>query len=46
MSDNPEYLIIQHLSGLKGARLKEFTVHMDCIWHRTTMEKVKGWGGG
>jgi len=44
MSDNPEYLIIQHLSGPKGARLKEFTVHMDCIWHGTTMEYVKKGG--
>jgi hypothetical protein len=24
VSENPEYLIIQHLSGPKGARLKEF----------------------
>jgi hypothetical protein len=24
MSENPEYLIIQHLSGLNGAGLKEF----------------------
>jgi len=42
MSDNPEYLVIQHLSGPKGDRLKEFTVHMDCIWHKDNYGKCGG----
>ena len=42
MSDNPEYFTILHLSGLKGARLKEFY----CTYGLHMAQDNYGGGGG